>query len=192
MPKGLPDSWGLYLATKAVKSVRRRGRGGWPSVVFAPLIGPGKAGVAYKFKDVIFYPGKLESLLNSPRGTVGRELHRRALTAQMMAKQQVGKRNGSMAASIYMTHYAHSRGQTIKIGARHSKAFMHHEGTRPHIIRAKNTPNLTFRRGATIVHAPLVRHPGTRPNKFLYTPMKQNFKDLGQIRNRNQMGTKSD
>jgi len=192
MPKGLPDSWGLYLATKAVKSVRRRGRGGWPSVVFSPLFGPGKSGVAYKFKAVTFYPGKLNFLLNNPRGPIGRELHKRALVTVAMAKQQVGKRNGAMAASIYMTHYEHSRGQSIRIGAAHSKALFHHEGTKPHLIVAKRARTLTFTKGANIVHAPVVRHPGTRPNKFLYTPMSRNFSDLGQIRSRNQITNKAE
>ena len=193
MPRGLPDSWGLYFASKAARGAKGLGKkGGWPSVVFAPLFTPGRPGSAYAVKDVIFYPGKFETFINSPRGTIGRELHRRGLIAQAMAKQQVGKRNGAMAASIYMTHTSHTRGQTIRIGARHPKAFLHHEGTKPHIIKARNTPNLTFRRGATIVHAPLVRHPGTRPNKFLYTPMKRNFGDLGQIRNRNQLTAKAE
>lgn len=55
------------------------------------------------------------------------------------------------------------------IGARHPIAKMHHDGTRPHVIRARNKPLLVFadRRSGMVYRVKQVYHPGTRPNKYL-------------------------
>lgn len=42
-----------------------------------------------------------------------------------------------------------------------------HDGTRPHIIRAKNKKVLKFRVAGKVLYRPLVHHPGTRGRPFL-------------------------
>ena len=42
-------------------------------------------------------------------------------------------------------------------------AYLHHQGTRPHVI----TGALEFRTGARVTHARVVHHPGTKPNPYL-------------------------
>lgn len=42
-----------------------------------------------------------------------------------------------------------------------------HEGTKPHIIRARKGKALKFDVGGRTVYATSVRHPGTRPQPFL-------------------------
>jgi hypothetical protein len=42
-----------------------------------------------------------------------------------------------------------------------------HDGTRPHIIRAKNKKVLKFRVGGDVIYRKLVHHPGTEPRPFL-------------------------
>jgi hypothetical protein len=72
-----------------------------------------------------------------------------------------------------MRHFADPRGQYVKIGSPLSYALLHHEGTRPHLIRP-NPPNrvLRFVSKGTLVMTGLVRHPGTRPNRYLTDSLK--------------------
>ncbi len=43
-----------------------------------------------------------------------------------------------------------------------------HEGSRPHVIRARRRKTLRFVSGSGFSFAPFVRHPGTKPDQFLY------------------------
>jgi hypothetical protein len=59
-------------------------------------------------------------------------------------------------------------GAAIKVGSRLSYAYMHHEGTKPHVI-TPNPPNtvLVFGKGSRVIHTKMVKHPGTKPNRYL-------------------------
>jgi hypothetical protein len=46
-----------------------------------------------------------------------------------------------------------------------------HDGTRPHIIRARRKKVLKFRVGGQVIYRPLVHHPGTRARPFLERAM---------------------
>lgn len=116
---------------------------------------------------VIFYPGQLDRLLNHPDGPVGKDLKRRGRLVMAAAKGQVGVRTGALRASIHMRHLRDSRGQYVKIGSNRKYAYMHHEGTKPHIIRASRGHVLRFVSRGRLVYAHSVRHPGTKANKFL-------------------------
>jgi hypothetical protein len=111
---------------------------------------------------------KINNLLNSPRGDVGRELSRRAKKVQIAAKRQVGVRTGRLRNSIRV--YGHSRtvnGQHMYIGSAVKYALMHHEGTRKHVIDPKRKSYLKFRQGAVFVYRKKVNHPGTKANRYL-------------------------
>jgi hypothetical protein len=116
---------------------------------------------------VIFYPGQLYRLLDDPDGPVGRDLKRRGTLVMAAAKGQVGVRTGALRASIHMRHLQDSRGQYVKIGSKKKYTYMHHEGTRPHIITPSRGHVLRFFSRGKLVFAHTVRHPGTKANRFL-------------------------
>jgi hypothetical protein len=113
------------------------------------------------------YP-ELDILLKSQAGTVGRDLTRRALKVKAAAQAQVGVKTGALKASIRLEHGRAVYGQQIRVGSDLEYAYMHHEGTRPHVILPQPGGTLRFRgRGGAIVHTTRIDHPGTRPNKYL-------------------------
>jgi hypothetical protein len=111
---------------------------------------------------------KLQGFLNSRISPVGRYLHKKGKLVERAAKRQVGVDSGRLRKSIHMRHSVGATGQYVKITASTSYALMHHEGTKPHIIAPKNNGVIRFsnKSGASI-HARIVRHPGTKPNKYL-------------------------
>jgi len=115
-------------------------------------------------KLVLNYP-KLNAYLNTPAGDLWKWMDRRGDRVVKSAKRQVGVRTGRLRSSIHMRHGVYMRGQELWIGANISYGYMHHEGTRPHIIAPKNGGALVLRSGAVVRGA--VRHPGTKANKFL-------------------------
>lgn len=116
---------------------------------------------------VIFYPGMLDRLLEHPDGPVGKDLKRRGRLVMAAAKAQVGVRTGALRASIHMRHLRDARGQYVKIGSNRKYAYMHHEGTKPHIITPSRAQVLRFVTRGRLVYAHAVRHPGTKANRFL-------------------------
>lgn len=116
---------------------------------------------------IVFREPILDRYLNSPNGQVGRYLHRRGLLVEAAAKRQVGVKTGALRASIHMRHSRDTRGQYVRIGSPLSYARAHHEGTRPHIIRPNNQQVLKFVSKGQVIFATMVRHPGTKPNKYL-------------------------
>jgi len=123
--------------------------------------------MAAKIK-ITLYHEKIQNLLNSPRGDVGRELSRRAKKVQVAAKRQVGVRTGRLRNSIRV--YGHSRtanGQHMYIGSSVPYALMHHEGTRKHTTTPKRKSYLKFRQGAVFIYRKKVNHPGTKANRYL-------------------------
>jgi hypothetical protein len=123
-------------------------------------------------EQVVFVPYKqnMYNTLRRPTGMVGRHMGRRSVEFIAAARAQVGKGTGQLAKSIHVRHHrAESYGQEMKIGSTVKHAYLHHEGTRPHIIRPKDADNgiLVFRKGARMIATREVRHPGTRPNRYL-------------------------
>jgi hypothetical protein len=105
-------------------------------------------------------------LLKSPVGDVGIHLMKIGTKIKFAAKRQVGKNTGLLAASIGMSQSLTPTGQQVKIGSPVSYALIHHEGSRPHVIRA-NGGMLRFTSKGRIVYTRAVMHPGTRPNRYL-------------------------
>jgi hypothetical protein len=117
---------------------------------------------------VRFRERQLDRYLNSPNGTVGRYLHRKGEMVLLAARNQVGVRTGALRSSLHMRHFRDSRGQYLRIGSPLDYALAHHEGTRPHTIRPRGTTGvLVFRSRGQVVRTRIVRHPGTRPNRYL-------------------------
>lgn len=116
---------------------------------------------------IIFRPRALDHLLNDPYGPVGRYLFARGRAIMAAAKAQVGVKTGRLKASIHMRQERAPYGQMIRIGSPLSYALMHHEGTRPHIITPNRAQVLRFTSGGRIIYTHAVKHPGTRPNRYL-------------------------
>jgi hypothetical protein len=117
---------------------------------------------------VTLYHEKIDEMLNSPRGTVGREIKKRAIKVQAAAKRQVGIKTGRLQRSIRI--YGHKKianGQRMYIGSAVPYALMHHEGTKRHMIFPKKRSYLKFRSKGVLVFARAVNHPGTKPNRYL-------------------------
>lgn len=122
---------------------------------------------------VRFREPAMSNYLGSPSGQVGRFLARKGRLIEAGAKRQVGVRTGALRASIHMRHSRDPRGQYIKVGSPLSYARMHHEGTSPHVIRPRRAKMLRFASRGQIIFAHIVRHPGTRPNRYLTDNMRR-------------------
>ena len=118
-----------------------------------------------RFKEYDFF-------FNNPAGNVGRWLRLRGRRILAGAKRQVGVRTGALRASLHMRHYRDPRGQYLKIGSALEYALLHHNGTRPHLIVPKKRQVLRFYSRGQIVMTLMVRHPGTRPNRYLTDNLK--------------------
>jgi hypothetical protein len=122
---------------------------------------------------IVWRQPQLHIFLNEPTGKVGEYLWDKSMYFIIAAKRQVGVRTRDLQSSINIIEKRSRKGgQTWKIGSKINYAYWHHEGTLPHIIRGKRKNQyrrrvLRFTRGGTVVFANSVRHPGTRPNKFL-------------------------
>ena len=131
-----------------------------------------------------FNYAEIDKLLNSPSGNTGRHLEKKAERLRDAARMQAGFNTGRLRRSIRVYGLRRSAmGQQIQIGSSVPYALMHHEGTRPHMIYPKNHRFLKFKpgRGASAgwnvladgsVLARKVRHPGTKPNRYLSDSVK--------------------
>lgn len=160
----IPDSPVLTGGSKYIKGISRGIRSG------------GSTGTAYKspitmnlsLSKVVLYQPVLNRELHFQGGITWRYMDKLGDRIVRGAKRQVGYKTGALRKSIYMTHRPDVTGQSIKIGSLLSYAYLHHEGTRPHIIMPKEAGGvLQFTKGSRVIRTSLVRHPGTNPNRFL-------------------------
>lgn len=159
------DSPAIFYAGKAVRAYKRLNRSTRVPINYGgSLLGQS---LAYQLVSVNIYDSVLLSYLNTPAGPLWRKLDRRADSAQRGAKAKVGVKTGKLRASIYKRHLGNYTGQYIVIGSKVNYALAHHQGTRAHTITAKKGKALTFTKGAKVIRTPMVKHPGTRPNKYL-------------------------
>jgi hypothetical protein len=155
----VPDSPVFYWAGKAIKSRGvPRSKGSYLA----------RINTTYSFSKLVIYKPVLNFELNDPKGMVGRHMHRLGLDIKRDAQAQAGLKTGALRKSIKLEHRGSPNGQTLKIGSNLHYALAHHEGTRPHII-TPNPPNkvLQFSKGSRLIRTTMVRHPGTRANKYL-------------------------
>lgn len=158
MTYGLPDNPYVGVARRLAGNVSRAGR---------RASNAGTSGFAFTVKNLVIHKSTLNFVLNSPFGMVGEYLSKRGRRIIASARRQVGVNTGALKNSIRMIHYRDVKGQYLWIGSREKHAYMHHEGTRPHIIVPKEAPILRFRAGSRIIYSREVLHPGTRPNRYL-------------------------
>ena len=116
--------------------------------------------------DIKFYPN-FNHMLNGAGGMVDNDMRRRALTVQGAARRQAGRRTGVLQKSIHSRRSRDAFGPYWYVGSQISYAYMHHEGTRPHVIMRSGGGKLRFVTKGGIVFSPMVKHPGTKPNRYL-------------------------
>lgn len=122
--------------------------------------------------DYVYIGGPgYNSVFESTTGIVGRDLDRRATLVQNAARSLVGTRyaTGRLRRDISKKWVPSRSGRmVIQVGSSLKHAMMHHEGTKPHIIRARNARALRYiNRDGNVVFATAVHHPGTRANRYL-------------------------
>jgi hypothetical protein len=201
MPYGLPDSWAAWGAGRLARGMRPKGgrRGGGRRSTKS-VIGTYKTVYKWKVTDVKFHEPAMHNFLNG-KTTLGKpselwmHLDIAAARAVAGAKMKVGKKTGALARSIHARHLGNPGGQYIWIGSMRSYALYHHEGTRPHPIRAhaggllvftgkfKNAKSSKYGRNTFSykkVMTPMVNHPGTRANHYLSTQLKH-FRNIGRV-----------
>ena len=156
------DSPIITIAQRAGNRIRRAGRAS------SPLLSSSRGlGISFGNTQVVFRKATLDFTLNSPYGPVGRHMYVRGRAIVSAAKAQVGVDTGRLKNSISMTQSRAVYGQSMTIGSSLNYALAHHEGTRPHIITPNRSEVLRFSSRGRVVYARSVRHPGTKPNKFL-------------------------
>lgn len=113
-------------------------------------------------------PTSFNAVFKSPAGPVGKDMLKKGRKLQSLARRQVGHKTGVLAATLTVTMSKWASGDIkITVGSSSKVAYMHHEGTRAHVILPRRTSALRFTQGGRVVYARRVYHPGTRPNRYL-------------------------
>lgn len=115
----------------------------------------------------------LDDMLYGRTGGTAKHLRRMGNKLERLAKRDVGKKTGSLMRSISVQMSMSSTGLVVFVGARSNIAFLHHEGTRPHVILPHTASVLRFRSRGKIVFAGQVNHPGTKANPYLSRNLAQ-------------------
>jgi hypothetical protein len=169
----IPDSAAGYYAGKAYRAVKRSGSKGSRARAVSVVFRTTTSDVTFKFKKVVIYDWALNLELHTPSGGLWKDLERRSAMAVHGAKAQAGFRTGALKKSIKHTHTSDRLGQTVKIGSSLSYAYLHHNGSKPHIIKPKVEGGvLVFTSNSRVVRAKTVMHPGTRPNPYLSNQLR--------------------
>lgn len=163
MPKGLPDSWAIWAVGRASRGLRH-GRSGGGGGVYRTST---QVQFSYRFKGLKLYEPEFTIMINGEDGLVGRYMKKKARAMVSEAKAQVGYKTGALKKSIHYRHTTYAYGHKLWIGSRLSYAYMHHEGTRPHVILPKKAEVLRFTKGTRVIYSRAVYHPGTKPNRYL-------------------------
>lgn len=136
--------------------------------------------------EVILDPRAMNQMLKGTSGPVVRYLNTQGEKVKNEAKRLVGvskpdpirpgKPTGTLRNSIVKRNTSINGEPAVLVGVFSGPALryagFHHEGTQPHVIRAVRKPVLVFWAGGKVVRTKRVNHPGTRPNRFLVTALR--------------------
>jgi hypothetical protein len=102
-------------------------------------------------------------------GPVGRATERLAKETVFRIKSLMNKRTGAMIAGTHYKKGKWSKGIEFQAGSDVDYTLYMDQGTKPHVIAAKNAPYLVFfwAKVGRVVHFKSVQHPGTKPYHFL-------------------------
>lgn len=102
-----------------------------------------------------------------PQGSLLQRFRRSGRNIVTAARAQVGKDTRELARSIHYNIRRWNGLPELWVGSYNSIALLHHQGTRPHAIRARQGAFLRYSSKGRIVYAHTVMHPGTKPNRYL-------------------------
>jgi len=112
-------------------------------------------------------------LLRGKGGMVFNHIDTLGQRVRRLARRQVGKKTMALYNSIKCNTVSNGRGGPVStITADNKIAMIHHNGSRPHIITPRRQTTLRFPVRGKMVYTKLVHHPGTKPNRFLTTPLR--------------------
>lgn len=115
----------------------------------------------------------INELFNSQDGDVHKYVESLAKKVVILAKRYVGKRTHALEESIGYRMYRVGDGIAVSVEAKDDIALLHELGTRPHIILPRHGRALRFKSRGRVVYARIVLHPGTRPNPYLVTALRE-------------------
>lgn len=123
---------------------------------------------------VIGGPG-YDSVFQSHDGIVGSDLDRRADRVLNAAKAKVGVKTGRLKRDLHKRWMPSGTGRLVmQVGSSVSYATVHHDGAKPHIIRARDAKAMRWvNDSGNVVFATTVHHPGHRANRYLETALPQ-------------------
>lgn len=87
--------------------------------------------------------------------------------AKVLAPVRTGRLRSSGKMQVKVTHYGPTG--TVTFPVRYAGYV--HDGTRPHVIRARRGKALKFTVSTGVIYRPLVHHPGTRARPFVRRAM---------------------
>jgi hypothetical protein len=136
----------------------------------------------YRYSKLEIYDVKLNEFLNTNRSTdtktlwkyleIGRKL------AVDKAREQVGVKTGALRKNISSYHLGNFTGQYVGLRSTLPYSYIHHQGSKKHIIEPRGTNQLIFRGRSGVIATYHVNHPGTKPNRFL----KDQMRGFGKVR----------
>lgn len=119
---------------------------------------------------ITYYPGE-PRLFARTDPDIGRDLTRRMSNVQIGARMRVRVRTGALLSTIRKQPGLNTRYQYVDLVAGQSRkvryTLFEHDGTVPHIIRARRRKMLRFVWHGQVVFFRQVRHPGTTGTFFL-------------------------
>lgn len=87
---------------------------------------------------------------------------------------------GNLRRSVF-SRMVDDRNGLVGVGAEAPYAIFVNDGTRPHIIEARNAKALRFEMGGNVLYRRMVNHPGTKPTLFMETALKDNTPSILRI-----------
>lgn len=118
-------------------------------------------------------------MLNSKNGPAMRHTAEVAERVKDGARRQVGVSDPAQRSTsrgqaqhlrdaIVKRFVSDSKGNAVHVGSDLAHARVHHEGSKPHVIRPVSAQFLRFKASdGRVVFTKRVNHPGTRPNRYL-------------------------
>lgn len=136
----------------------------------------------YRYSKLVIYDRELNEFLNTNRSrdakTLWRYLEMGRIKALADAKAQVGVKTGALQRNISSYHLGNFTGQYVGLRATKPYAYIHHQGSKRHVIEPRGMNQLIFRGRSGVIATYHVNHPGTKPNRYL----KDQMRTFGRVR----------
>lgn len=130
-----------------------------------------RATLQFKPGRITFDAGEPEKFVRDPKGEIAEDLTRRMRRVKFESRKLVRTRTGRLISSIEVQP-PRSRKSSVYVdvtaGERGMKYTMiEHDGSAPHVIRARRRKALRFTLNGQVVFRRSVRHPGTTGTLYL-------------------------